>query len=69
MKSELSQSPLSSAYLRQYPKRFERIIGLSVENVDKFNELSLNFVCYEKASQKKQVDCALSRYCGFGGIF
>jgi hypothetical protein len=34
MKAELSQSPLSSAYLRQYPKRFERIIGLSVENVD-----------------------------------
>jgi hypothetical protein len=34
MKSELSESPLSSAYLRHYPKRFERIIGMSVENFD-----------------------------------
>jgi hypothetical protein len=34
MKSELSQSPLSSAYLRHYPKRFERIIGMSIECFD-----------------------------------
>jgi hypothetical protein len=34
MKSKLSQSPLSSAYLRHYPKRFERIVGLSVEDFD-----------------------------------
>jgi hypothetical protein len=34
MTSTLAQSPLSSAYLRQYPKRFERIIGLSVANFD-----------------------------------
>jgi DDE superfamily endonuclease/Helix-turn-helix of DDE superfamily endonuclease len=34
IKSELSQSPLSSAYLRHHPKRFERIIGLSVEQFD-----------------------------------
>jgi Helix-turn-helix of DDE superfamily endonuclease len=34
MKSKLSESPLSSASLRQSPKRFERIIGMSVENFD-----------------------------------
>lgn len=38
MQSKLSQSPLSSAYLRQYPKRFERIIGMSVENFDNLVE-------------------------------
>jgi Helix-turn-helix of DDE superfamily endonuclease len=34
MMTPLSQSPLSSAYLRRYPKRFERIIAISVENFD-----------------------------------
>lgn len=34
MKSKLSQSPLSSVSLRQNPKRFERIIGLCVEDFD-----------------------------------
>lgn len=34
MKPKLSESPLSSASLRQNPKRFARIIGLSVEDFD-----------------------------------
>lgn len=34
MKPKLSDSPLSSASLRQHPQRFEQIIGVSVENFD-----------------------------------
>jgi hypothetical protein len=34
MMSELSQSLLSNAYLHQHPKRFERILGMSVEQFD-----------------------------------
>jgi hypothetical protein len=34
MQSTLSQSPLSSASLRQNPERFERIIGVNVADVD-----------------------------------
>jgi hypothetical protein len=34
MQSKLSQSPLSSVSLRQNPKRFERIIGLRIEDFD-----------------------------------
>lgn len=34
MKPTLSDSPLSSASLRQAPERCERILGMSVENFD-----------------------------------